>query len=108
MASYYLHRQTVIIALVCAIAVGGTVAYVHWQTPNAIRANDVATINDSKPLFIATSTDWQKEFFGSNTATTTILGQKKSAVGADKPTTLTDQFSRNFFARYIQLQQNGS
>ena len=33
MAKSYPHRQTVVIAIACAVAVAGTVAYVHWQTP---------------------------------------------------------------------------
>jgi len=111
MAKYYPHRQTVIIAIACAVAIAGTVAYVHWQTP-PIRANQpdiAATVPRSSHLddtVASSSNDWQKQFFGTATGTSTVLGGKTAQVASDTPLTLTDQLSRELFSRFIDLKQN--
>jgi hypothetical protein len=119
MAGLYPHRQTIIIAVVCAIAVVGVIAYVHWQTLS-IQANQpdiVATTVGSNPLnggdaigngtIASSSGDWKKQFYGTATGTTLVLGGDNNQTASSGPLTLTDLLSRDFFARYIQLQQTG-
>ena len=109
MAKSYPHRQTVVIAIACAVAVAGTVAYVHWQTPPTqtvqpdIAAGEAGS-GTSTNATIGGSSDWKKQFFGTTTGVASTAA-KKAAKAADKPLTLTDQLSRDFFSQFINLKQ---
>ncbi|HTK32972.1 MAG TPA: hypothetical protein VL335_00285 [Candidatus Paceibacterota bacterium] len=108
MAKYYPHKQTIVIAFICILAVGGTAAYAYWQpapetTPRVI----VEDVQSSDGAPISTSTDWKKDFFAVTANSNTITTKNSAApVASDTPLTLTDKIGRDFFARYIQLKQN--
>lgn len=108
MAKYYPHKQTIIIASVCILAVGGTAAYAYWQPKPQLTQSVVVeqTKDDISPI-TGTSTNWQKDFFdvAANTKTLSI-NSKGGQNASDTPLTLTDKVGRDFFARYIQLKQN--
>ena len=107
MAKTHLHRQTVSIALVCAAAVGVTVAYVHWQTPQNQGLGQTAIEAGTTSPPIVSSYDWKKDFFSSSAIDKTVTSGSKTSASADAPLTITGQMGRNFFARFIQLKQSG-
>ena len=108
MALFYPHKQTVLIAAICALSVAGTALYVYSHTPSgaeapaATKALGAASADGvlSADLAADTSTDWKKAFFSGTVAT-----EKKPAAASDQPLTLTDQMSRDFFTRYMALHQ---
>ena len=106
MASNYPHKQTIIIAAVCLIAIAGVAVYTQRQKTDASEAlNIVSPVQqdvqgDTK---LASTTNWQKDFFTLSTST-----KKLSTANQDtSSTTLTDQISKDFFARYMMLRQAG-
>lgn len=107
MASYYPHKQTVIIAIVCIVVVGAVFTYVKTipRAPaTAQQPSSTDNIAVTAPDLLATSTDWRSSFFGEyGTSTPKIYSQTDKRENL----TLTDRFGRDFFARYIQLKQSG-
>ncbi len=108
MASYYPHKQTVLITLLCIIAVGGALIYsgtidISQKIPQ--KQAQIAPI-DVQPKEVVADTvpsDWRKSFIN-NSSPTTALPAKKSAT--NEALTVTDQFGRDFFARYVRLKQD--
>ncbi|MEK7609915.1 MAG: hypothetical protein AAB470_02225 [Patescibacteria group bacterium] len=111
MASYYPHKQTVVITIVCALAVIGTAIYIDWTKPSETSRPvvSVSTTNktDDSSNAKLVSDDWKKQFLVSGSSTTSlsrsVLVLKEQDLG---PLTLTDQFGRNFFTSYMQLKQS--
>lgn len=106
MASIYPHKQTVLIMIVCAIAVGGAYMYTKQSSSTAKTSviSPISVTNESeKPSAIATSTDWQLSFLDKSTTSTP---EKTANTVQNQELTLTDRFGRDFFARYIQLRQS--
>ena len=109
MAKYYLHKQTIIIAIVCFVAVGSVSAYVYTQ-PTSASSGEVAIDNPASAAdqVISTSTDWKKQFLSSESISGTELKSKTpSNEATDTPPTLTSQMSRDLFTKFIQLKQTG-
>ena len=108
MAKSYLHKQTILIAIICILAVGATAGYVYTQpTPTLSESATVRDIQPDTNIISTSSTEWKKQFFDITGGTNAITGSKKLATSTnDTPLTLTDQVSRDLFARYIQLKQN--
>ncbi len=108
MAKTYLHKQTITIAIVCILAVGGTAAYVYSE-PAPVQPQNVA-VEDTQVntnIISASSTDWQKQFFDTTGGAKVITGgQTQAQTASDTPLTLTDKLGRDFFARFIELKQN--
>ena len=104
----YPHTQTIIITIVCIIVVAGTGFYVFKQ-PTTSSQELYASTKNTSVLSLAQSTgDWKKDFYVTSSSTTqsTATVNKLSVTQDNQPLTLTDKLSRDFFARYIQLQQN--
>ncbi len=104
MVSNYPHKQTIIIAVICLIAITCVAVYTQRQKTST---NDVLNIaspvqedlqGDTK---LASTTNWQKDFFALSTSTKKISGTGQEI----SPTTLTDQISKDFFTRYMILRQ---
>src|SRR6185369_8983605 len=100
MAFFYPHKQTVVIACACVIAVGAAAYYAYGSTWKAQSAQnidvvaDASTPTDASPL---PDTDWEKEFLSSGSWKPASSGTKASeAVASDEPLTLTEQFGRSF------------
>jgi hemoglobin-like flavoprotein len=109
MASYYPHKQTTLIAILCIIAVGGVFIYAKSDQPTdktALGPTPTSSIDvtSSKKTddTLASTTDWKLSFL--EKPASSIRNTAPSASLEDL--TLTDQFGRDFFARYIQLKQS--
>ena len=110
MSIHYPNRQTLIIAIVCAIAVLGTIMYVYTETPPQLpeqsSSNALSTNPPDISTFIATSSDdWKKQFFGQSTNNIVSLKNKPTNTSSEATSTLTDKLSQELFARFIQLKQ---
>jgi hypothetical protein len=108
MAKYYPHTQTIVIAIVCLLAVAGTAGYIYSQKDSASEQNVVVeNVGNTADQIVSTSTDWQKQFFEASNSTTTRIGAADQAqTKDDQPLTLTDKVGRDFFAHYFELKQN--
>lgn len=111
MAILHPQRQTIIIVLVCILAVAGTAYYVYGQKgfESSVDFEPIVTSsgsNSKQNSGIGTSTDWQKQFFDSTGKKTVVSGSasSKSSTKNEKLTT-TDQLGRSFFNNYVQLEQ---
>lgn len=108
MASYYPHKWTVIITIICALAVAGTAVYAQWTRPVEKQLSAVVSSpsNDTAPI-VADSSSWKNQFFLAGSSTPPKTRASNSTVKEDSsPTTLTDQIGRDFFAHYIDLKQS--
>ena len=109
MAKSYLHKQTIVIAIICFLAVGATAGYVYTQSPTP--ASTDITVQDAKTNTVSdvatNNVDWKKQFLDITGGSNAITGKASlTQPASDTPLTLTDQVSRDLFARYIQLKQN--
>jgi len=114
MAVNYPQKKTIYIAVICTVAVLGSIVYTYTNSyaQNGSKNNVIATPeqdNDSQQNIISsTSTDWKKQFLGQSTSTSAITD--KSILNNstnDTPKTLTDKMSKELFSRFIELKQNG-
>ena len=122
MAKNYPRKQTVIIFIVCVIAVIEFVAYVNKNNPQItndsdnqnlaiksdILANAVGGQNSNK----IADNDWQKQFLSGNKNTNINTNIKFNApaqakTSESKPLTMTDQIGRDLFTQYWQIHQAG-
>lgn len=103
-------KQTVIIAVVCALAVAGAAFYVFRLSPGssagqaAFKAADIA----AQPQSELPSGDWQKQFLGSTTTKSSDFvapGQAQAAPSLRM--TDTEQLSQAFLLKYASLKQAG-
>jgi len=110
-------KQTLVITVVCAVAVIATALYVYGKSssngsstkeePSVIAQAMSIPIDAST---IGTSTDWKQEFFNGNSAQpgAGIFGTSSVSAGASSSSeqlTATQQFGRDFFSKYVDLQQ---
>ncbi|MBP6858558.1 MAG: hypothetical protein KBC33_01865 [Candidatus Pacebacteria bacterium] len=109
MASYYPHKQTALIAILCVLAVGGVFIYAKSGQPTekassgSIPASSIDVVSTQKTNETsASTTDWRLSFLEKPAAPTRTAVPSTSL----EDLTLTDQFGRDFFARYIQLKQS--
>ena len=106
----YPHTQTIIITIVCIIVVAGTGFYVFGQSHTNSSAEELYTrVTSSSTVALSQSAgDWKKDFYVPTASSTNKTPSVKnlSVTQDNQPLTLTDKLSRDFFARYIQLQQN--
>ena len=105
MASYYPHKQTALIAIICVLAVGGVFVYAKRDAGTKSSGLDpvVPVDIDTVPpnsAFSASSTDWRLSFIDKP------VPAERPGTTIEEDLTLTDQFGRDFFARYIQLRQS--
>ncbi|MFA6554432.1 MAG: hypothetical protein WCS89_02895 [Candidatus Paceibacterota bacterium] len=113
MAKYYPHKQTVLIAIICTLIVICTLVYIRPQIlikNNSLSNVEIKAVNEEQKNTISdvSNTDWRKAFL--TTSSTTSVSTKTSN-GSTKNTTeekltLTDQLSRDFFTRYVELKKN--
>ena len=107
------HKQTVIIFVICVIAVGLTTIYANGsspQQPKITSAEDIVSINSGLNKIIASSSnDWQKQFINTSATNSSFKVPKNSKSDSTKPEVLTatDRFARDFFLKYMQLHKAG-
>ncbi len=108
MASYYPHKLTALISVVCILAVLGTFAYTRYtETSKTTEATAVDMTSQENPAINA-STDWKKQFSsGSSTSPLSTQAKKSAVVAPPENLTLTDKVGRNFLVGYVQLEQAG-
>ena len=110
MAKLYPRKQTVIIFIVCIVVVGAMLWYSYGQKASRIQNEQgtavTTSINTDRNSTTTTSTDWQKQFFGSATNSVKLSAKKTENI-IDTPLTLTDQISRDYFAQYMMAKQAG-
>ena len=105
MAIFYPRKQTVIIFLVCVLAVWGTTHYASLnanagQINGAGNNNSAAVVTDLQPNTSTDNGDWKKQFEG----TVKTPPNSDSAITKEK-LTATDNLARDFFTSYIGLKQ---
>ncbi|MES2216122.1 MAG: hypothetical protein V4481_02390 [Patescibacteria group bacterium] len=106
MAFSYPRKQTVIIFIVCIVAVGATAYYVLGDKSDAISNGKIevltATAPEATPI-ISANDNWKEEFVNASALT------KASVKNTPPPeeATLTGRFGSDFFIKYIGLQQSG-
>lgn len=109
MAMSYLHKQTLVILAVCLIGVSATWAYVSDKKSRNVPGQS-ATITENLQISSgnATSTDWKSAFFPTKKENTDNSNAGNPDTGEETLSdTLTDKFGRDFFTRFMILQQNG-
>jgi len=110
MASFYPHKQTLLIAVVCVLIVG-TAAYAAFKgslTGQQLPATTGIAIKTSSQEPITTNSDWQKQFFSTSTSAFKANAAVQSGTSpANEPLTPTDIFGEAFFSRYMQMRQAG-
>jgi len=109
MALLYPHRQTVLVALACLIIVGAAAYSAYGSQLNHSADAPAVTISDapepSQQEMLPADTNWQKEFQGAITTSSSGTAKQGSTRQSDFATTTTDQLGREFFAQYIALKQ---
>jgi len=115
MPTPYPQKQTLVISLVCIVAVAAVAIYAHGQAFTGQETGDrsmsvSAQNNHTQPYsgLISTSTDWKKNFFG-NVATGSSFSTTKSGVSTspEEKLTATDRLSRDVFTQVMNLNQTG-
>ncbi len=118
MAKNYPRLQTVIIFIVCVIAVAFFYAYARenngGQTAQAtadniqLTGNDNASSANANPTDIPVNSDWQKQFLASGSGSNVAYKSSGTAAKTKTPVqTLTDKVSQDFFTQVWQIHQAG-
>ncbi|MFA6315482.1 MAG: hypothetical protein WC648_03910 [Candidatus Paceibacterota bacterium] len=114
MAIFYPRKQTAIIFIVCLVVI---IAAMYFSDTSLV-AKKAKQLNDSSPV-IAVKTDdtktiktldgkdWKEQFFDVTKNSSAYKAEPQTEVTSiEEPVTVTDQFGRDFFARYMLLKQN--
>lgn len=113
MASFYPHKQTLVISVISIAAVAAAWWYASAGTASTSRRSTeaiatpqtVSTQNASLETSSSTVEDWRSLFIA---ATSTLPARTTSDSQApQEDLTVTDKFSRDFFARFISMKQTG-
>ncbi len=107
MALSYPHRQTIIIGVICLVAIAAVAFYTQRnkaETNDALGVQASAKENTRDVTLTATSTNWQKDFF---TVSTSTKSTQISKSGNTTSPTLTDTVGKDFFTRFMVLKQAG-
>lgn len=106
MAISYPHKQTILIFIICLVAIIVVAFYVNSKNiPEIGTTIDISSKNENL-IITSTSTDWKKQFLSSSPYGKNIVSAEKKV--EDEPLTLTDTFGRNFLTNFITLQQAGA
>ena len=110
----YPRKQTLVIFVICAVAVGGAALYVYRASsgsPVPLAPVSVAIGANSAEDVAPTASNWRAQFLGGASSTgsfaTAQAASATSPVADDQPLTPTDIFGREFFTDYMQLHQAG-
>ncbi len=112
MPLFYPHKQTAIIFIICVLGVFGTIWYVGRGNTYSQQASNVMSGQQDIQITqvgtaLATTTDWQKQFFANSTSTklkNNTLATNEPSI--NEPETVTGQFGKKFFEQYMLLKQN--
>lgn len=110
MAMFYPRKQTLIIFILCLIAVGAT-GYSAWNgstsSDETARAKAPADKAAAPEQTIVTGTDWQKQFLEKGTSTAFRAASSSPAVASSGPLTATDILGKEFLIKLAEIQQSG-
>lgn len=115
MAFSYQRKQTILIAIICIIVIIVAAIYTYWPIlENNIRKQDTKSLTSTPQatneniIPIASSTNWQKDFYTVSSSTTAYKTIDSPTTSVDtEPLSNTDIMGREFFVAYTQLQQAG-
>jgi len=107
-------RQTIVILIVCVVAVAGT----WWYTSDHSAVTEQKKAEQARPSVFAvarqdvsgtalTSSDWKKAFIESTSSVAYKPGAAGSAAGTPENLTATQKFSQDFFTQYVNMKQLG-
>ncbi len=111
MPTPYPRRQTLFVLLICVVAVAAVALYA-----NANRASDqknpheaqVAEPQQQDAMSTTSNSDWKKAFLYSTTSGSAYIASgNKPQTAVMEDLTMTDLFSRQVFASYLDLRQSG-
>lgn len=111
MAFFYPRKQTVIIFVVCTLAVSGAAYYASnnasaGQSTANIVIKSGTVVADAQNALTSTNADWQKQFLNNTSGKTTTTGTKnQGAIGQNAPLTATDKLGQQLFTSYMELKQ---
>lgn len=99
--------STLVIFIVCCLAVGATAYYV-FVLPTANQEDQTnldAVVHSKSSDPIVIDSDWQKAFYDTSTSSLNryVAAAKKTPVKLNS----TEQFSRELFSQYVELRQAG-
>ena len=109
MALSYPHRQTIIIGVVCLVAIAAVAFYTQQKNTDTTSALDVQSPTQESDqidtALTSTSTSWKKDFFTVSTSTNKVAASSIS--NKNSTSTLTDEVAKDFFTRYMILRKAG-
>lgn len=108
MAIFYPRKQTVIIFVVCILAVGAVSYYTSSSTDEQKNGHLVDTVKVAPIIsndLLNTTTDWKKQFI--EKAPDTAYKTAKNSPTNQPPLTVTDKLGRDFFQKYMELHKAG-
>ena len=109
MAILHPRKQTLFIFVICLaiVLVAGLYMYDQNQSKVSILNNvSISSSTEYANIPISTNTDWKKSFYDAST-TNNSYKTTKNNVNKIETLTDTDQFGREFFAKYMELRQSG-
>ncbi len=115
MAFSYPRKKTLLIFIVCVLAVGG-VAY--YRTPKSqadeILSNAISVKPSNSPIPLTVTDnntngipDWQEQFSGETLVQIDPYLDAPATASEEKNLTLTAKLGRDFFTQYVNLKQGG-
>ena len=105
----YPRKQTVVILVVCILAVGGVAFYVRGDS-SGIKApigSELVGISLATPEALPENTNWRQQFIDKNSTSTTFKSPAKATPNEPEKLTATDLLGRSFLTKYEELQQSG-
>jgi hypothetical protein len=115
MATFHPQKQTMLIFIVCLLAVVATAIYAFGNTSTKQKQKDqeaplISTeTQNNKNTTTSTSTDWQKSFLQGNPSNNVLKSTPTSdkTIKTEENLTATQLFGRDLFTQYINLKQIG-
>lgn len=107
---FYPRKQTVLIFILCIVVVVLVTWYAKpsWDI-GGINYKDQAELDSDKynPVIIDDNTSWKDQFISSSTGTISFKSAISDSTAKNEPLTLTDQLGRDFFSKFMLMQQGG-
>jgi hypothetical protein len=111
---HYPSKQTIIIIVVCIVAIAGMAIYVEGRAPqNQETPADQPSIfaraqDEFASTTMSTSTDWKSAFLEMATSSNSFKTPAKVVTATStEDLTATDKFGRGLFSQYVSLKQVG-
>lgn len=108
MSTHRTSKKTLLIFIICALAVFGTAVYANRGKINQAQSSPkkISITPSNTPIQNVTNSDWKKDFFTGSVTTKSAEAKNPTKNEPEKPLTLTDKLGREFFTRYVELKQS--